>query len=149
MARVVELAGHPAVYAGRLLAEGGHDVIRVEPPGGDALRRVGPYLGKKPDVEHGAFHQFFNAGKRSLTLDTTTADGQGIWVNLLRTADVAIVSLPMPVDEATVRVANPRLVLVEVEGEETPELCGYARSGLLSITGHKDRAPALMGGHVI
>ncbi len=58
MARIVELAGHPAVYAGRLLAEGGHEVIRVEPPAGDALRRIGPYLGKQPNVEHGAFHQF-------------------------------------------------------------------------------------------
>ncbi len=149
MARIVELAGHPAAYAGRLLAEGGHDVVRVEPPGGDALRRIGPYLGKQPDIEHGAFHQFLNAGKRSLTLDTTSPDGQAIWLDLLRTADVAIVSLPMPVHEATVRQANPRLVLVEVEGEETPELCGYARAGLLSITGHQDRAPALMGGHVI
>lgn len=149
MARVVELTGHPAVYASHLLAEAGHEVIRVEPPGGDELRRLGPYLGNQLDREHGAFHQFFNAGKRSLTLDVTCSDGQLIWLDLLRTADVAIVSLPSLVDAAAVREANPRLVLVEVEGAERPELCAYARAGLLSLTGHPGESPVLMGGHVI
>src|SRR5437762_5867500 len=105
MARVVELAGHPAGYAGRLLAEGGHDVIRVEPPGGDAFRRIGPYLGKKANIEDGAYHQFFNAGKRSLTLDTGTPEGQSVLLQLLGTADVGIISQPMPVDEGAMRQA--------------------------------------------
>ena len=39
MARILDLTTHAAVYATRLLAEAGHDVVRVEPPEGDALRR--------------------------------------------------------------------------------------------------------------
>src|SRR5581483_1352165 len=149
MARVVELCGHPAAYAGRLLAEAGHEVIRVEPPGGDALRRMGPYLGDRVDVEHGAFHQFLNAGKRSMTLDVASSDGKTVLMDLLRTADAAVISRPLPVDVASIQAMNPRLVVVEVEGEERPELLGYARSGLLSLTGHPGEPPVLMGGHVI
>ena len=149
MARIIEMAGHPSVYAGRLLAECGHDVIRVEPPEGDALRRLGPYLGNRADVEHGAFHQFFNAGKRSMTLDVTSADGRGVWLDLVRAADAVIMSAPSGLTEGMLREINPRLVLVEVEGESEPELCAYARAGLLSLTGQPEQPPVLMGGHVI
>lgn len=149
MARIIELSGHPAAYAGRLLAEGGHDVIRVEPPGGDALRRLGPYLDHRTDVEHGAFHQFFNAGKRSMTLDVASAEGRRVWMDLIRTADAAIVSLPLAVDAATLQEIRPDLVLVEIERDSGPELCAYARAGLLSLTGQADQPPVLMGGHVI
>src|SRR4051812_44179843 len=120
MVRVIDHGGHPSVYAGRLLAEAGHDVIRVEQPGGGSLRRLGPYLGGRGAVEPGAYHQYFNSGKRSLPLDLTSAEGREVWLSLLRTADVAIVSVPLDVDEEAIRELNPRLVLVEVEGEETP-----------------------------
>ena len=63
MSRVIDLAGHSAVYATRLLAETGHDVVRIEPREGDDLRRLGPLLGPKFDLEQGAYHQFLNAGK--------------------------------------------------------------------------------------
>jgi len=149
VARVVEMTGHPAAYAGRLLAEAGHDVIRVESPTGDELRRLGPYLGGTVDPEHGAFHQFFNAGKRSLSLDVSSADGRAVWLDLVRSADVAILSRPLAVSADTLRDVNRRLVVVESDGEERPELLAYARAGLLSLTGQPDETPVLMGGHVI
>src|SRR6185312_11307279 len=55
----------------------------------------------------------------------------------------------LPIPESELRARNPRLVLVLIAGDDVPELCLYARSGLLSITGHPDRTPALMGGHII
>jgi crotonobetainyl-CoA:carnitine CoA-transferase CaiB-like acyl-CoA transferase len=148
MARILDLTSPSAVYATRLLAELGHDVVRVEPREGDALRRMGPYLGGPPDLERGAYHQFFNAGKRSLTLDLATASGQQVLGELSRTAAMLVGNLPLPVEAAALREANPGLVVVEVEDGE-PELCAYARSGLLSITGHPDGRPALLGGHVV
>ena len=45
MARVIDLAGLSGAYGARVLVEGGHDVIRVEPPSGDDLRRLGPFVG--------------------------------------------------------------------------------------------------------
>ncbi|HEY7063884.1 MAG TPA: CoA transferase [Chloroflexota bacterium] len=148
MARILDLATHAAAYATRLLAEVGHDVIRVEPPEGDALRRLEPFLGDTPDLEHGAYHQFLNAGKRSFALDLSTAAGRDTLLALSRTADALVGTLPVPADEAALRAANPRLVVVMLE-EDDPELCAYARSGLLSITGHPDAEPALLGGHAI
>ena len=65
MARVIDLAGLAGAYATRLFAEQGHEVIRIESPEGDGLRRLPPFLGDKQDLEHGAYHQFLNAGKKS------------------------------------------------------------------------------------
>jgi len=149
MGRILDLATHPAVYAGRLLAECGHDVIRVEAPGGDAIRREGPYLGDEPGLERGAFHQFFNAGKRSLTLDLASPEGLDVFARLVATADAVVGSLPLPLEPARLRDGHPRLIVVGVAGDDSPELCQYARCGLLSLTGHPGQTPMLMGGHVI
>jgi CoA:oxalate CoA-transferase len=148
MARILDLTTHAAVYATRLLAEAGHDVVRIEPPDGDALRRLEPYLGDTPDLERGAYHQFFNAGKRSLALDTTSPAGRQALLALSRSVDAMVATLPLPVDETQLLEQNPRLVLTTVEDED-PELCAYARSGLLSITGHPGAEPALLGGHAV
>jgi crotonobetainyl-CoA:carnitine CoA-transferase CaiB-like acyl-CoA transferase len=149
VSRVLDLTRHAGVYATRLLAEQGYDVVRVESPAGDTVRRQGPFLGSVPDIEDGACHQFFNAGKRSLALDVTTSAGSETFLRLVRTADTIVASAPFPFTEAELRAINPELVLVLLTDDELPELCAYARSGLLSITGHIDRPPALMGGHII
>lgn len=147
MARVVDLTTCSGAYGSRLLAEAGHDVVRVEDPAGDALRRLGPFLGDEPDVERGAFHQFLNAGKRSLTLNLATADGRAVLLALVERADALVATLPLPVDEVELRRRNPRLVLTKVE-DAAPELCAVARSGLLSLVGRPDGPPMVLGGHV-
>jgi crotonobetainyl-CoA:carnitine CoA-transferase CaiB-like acyl-CoA transferase len=147
--RVLDLTRQAGVYAARLLAEQGHDVIRIESPQGDAVRRLGPFLGGVPDLDDGAYHQFFNAGKRSLALDVTTAAGCEVFERLARTADAIVASTPLPIAEARLRELNPDIVLILVTADDVPELLAYARSALLSITGHPDRAPVLMGGHII
>jgi crotonobetainyl-CoA:carnitine CoA-transferase CaiB-like acyl-CoA transferase len=148
MARIVDLTAHPAVYATRLLAEVGHEVIRVESPTGDDVRRLGPYLGDLEDLEHGVYHQFLNAGKKSLGLDVTSSAGRQILLDLCRTADCVVGIAPLPIAESELAAANPGLVVSIVEDGE-PEICAYARSGLLSITGHPGQRPVLMGGHVV
>lgn len=148
MARILDLTGHSAVYATRLFVEAGHEVIRLEPRQGDDIRRLGPYLGGKQDLEHGAYHQFLNAGKKSLTLDTSTPAGRGLLLDLCRTADAVIASAPLPLEEEAITACNARLV-VTVVSDGDPELCAYARSGLLAITGHPGQRPVLMGGHVV
>ena len=148
MSRIIDLTKHSAVYATRLLAEAGHDVIRIEQPQGDGLRRLGPYLGDKPNLESGAYHQFFNAGKRSLALNLDSAGCRKVFLDLVRTADALIANTPLPAEERELLEANPRLILTKVEDGE-PELCAFARSGLLAITGHPGKRPVLLGGHVV
>jgi len=149
MARIVDLTAHSGIYASRLMVESGHDVIRVEPPQGDAVRRLGPYLGGTPNLELGAFHLFLNAGKRSLTLNLDASPGRDIFLALVKTADAVVANVPLPLTLEEIAQANEKLAVVGVEDDTGPELCAYARSGLLAITGHPGKRPALLGGHIV
>lgn len=148
MARIIDLTAHPGVYATRLLAESGNEVIRVESATGDDLRKLGPYLGQKPDLEKGAYHQFFNAGKKSFKLNLESPASRKVLLRLIGTADAVVASTPLSFDENQLLEGNPRLALVKVL-EDEPELCAVARSGLLALTGHPGKRPVLLGGHVV
>jgi crotonobetainyl-CoA:carnitine CoA-transferase CaiB-like acyl-CoA transferase len=146
MATVVDLTRLSAAYAPRLFAEAGHRVIRVEPVAGDDVRRAAPFVQHRFDLEHGAFHHFLNAGKESVTLDVESTDGIAVLRALMGAADCAIVTRPFCRDASWFLEANPRLAVVEVD-DVANELCAYARSGLLSLTGHPGEQPVLLGGH--
>ena len=147
MGRVIDLAGLAGAYATRLFAEQGHEVIRIESPEGDGLRRWPPFLGKKQDLEHGAFHQFLNAGKKSLALSLDSPGGQKIFLELLSQSDALVSDDSLPLEDRFLLEANPKLVVTKIHDQE-PELCAVARSGLMSLTGQPGQAPALLGGHV-
>jgi CoA:oxalate CoA-transferase len=147
MALVLDLASEVGAYGTRLLAELGHDVVRVEWPEGDGLRRLHPHLASEPDLESSAFHHFLNAGKRSFAVDLASLDGRRLFLALAAKADAVVASLPLPFDEAALRAANPNVLLVRID-DGPPELVAYARSGLLAITGEPDGRPTLLGGHV-
>jgi crotonobetainyl-CoA:carnitine CoA-transferase CaiB-like acyl-CoA transferase len=137
MARIIDLTSEVGAYGTRLLAELGHDVVRVEPSAGDALRRL----------DGGWFHQFLNAGKRSFALDLDAGHEWGVLLALIASADAVVASLPLPLDEAALLAVNPNLVLVEID-DGPPELCAFARSGLLAITGEPEKRPVVLGGHI-
>jgi crotonobetainyl-CoA:carnitine CoA-transferase CaiB-like acyl-CoA transferase len=145
---IIDLTTHSAAYAARLFAETGHRVVRVESPEGDLLRRTGPFLRNEPDLENGSYHQFLNAGKESLTLDLANASAMSVLRDLLAKSAALIANLPLPLDENAILEAQPGLVLTKVEDGD-PEICVFARSGLLSLTGHPGARPVLLGGHVI
>jgi crotonobetainyl-CoA:carnitine CoA-transferase CaiB-like acyl-CoA transferase len=147
MALVLDLTSEVGAYGTRLLAELGHDLVRIENPAGDALRRLHPHLNSEPDLESSAFHQFLNAGKRSLAVDLDSEDGRRIFLALVAKAEAVVASLPLPFDEAALRVANQDVALVRID-DGPPELVAFARSGLLAMTGEPDGAPTLLGGHV-
>lgn len=147
MARILDLTSPVGAYGTRVLAELGHDVIRIEPPGGDALRGLDPYLPGARPLESGAFHQFLNAGKRSLAVDLASGEGRALLLALVAKADLLVASLPAPVEESALLGANPDLVLLRLD-DGPPELCAYANSGLLAITGEPDGRPTMLGGHV-
>jgi crotonobetainyl-CoA:carnitine CoA-transferase CaiB-like acyl-CoA transferase len=147
MARILDLTSEVGAYGTRLLAELGHEVVRVEPPEGDALRRMQPHCGKEPGADSSAFHQFLNAGKRSFTADLRIAEGRKWLLELATKSDAVVASLPLPFGEDEWIAAHPDLALVLID-DGPPELCAFARSGLLAITGEPDGRPVLLGGHV-
>ncbi|MCC7363810.1 MAG: CoA transferase [Dehalococcoidia bacterium] len=82
-----------AGYCGKLLADYGATVIKVERPGGDALRQHPPAPAGGAWSDAGGLFAFLNTSKQSVTLDWTTADGAAILHRLLETADVFVHSL--------------------------------------------------------
>ena len=162
--RAIDLAGESGVFAGRMLAELGADVIRVEPPGGDGIRRRPPFL-DSPTYPDGAreslHHLHFNAGKRGVTLDARSAHGVEVLRRLAAIADIWLeteapgVMDAMGLGYAALTEANPALVYASLTpfGSEGPmagyragDLVGGAMSGLMYLNGFPEDPPIAPGG---
>ena len=92
--RVLDLTGALGPLAGKMLADLGADVVRVEPPEGSALRRLPPFADGVAEPERGLAWWAYAAGTRSVTLDLETADGRAGLLSLVRAADFLLESLP-------------------------------------------------------
>ena len=89
--RVLELGTHVAVPAvARLCADWGADVVKVEPPRGEAYRTVGSEWKLPAAEDNNPIFQAHNMNKRSLCLDLNTVDGREALITLLERADVFV-----------------------------------------------------------
>jgi crotonobetainyl-CoA:carnitine CoA-transferase CaiB-like acyl-CoA transferase len=134
---VIEWAdGIPAAYCGRILAELGAEVLKIERPGaGDALRREGPFTSHQPYGDDSALFAYVNAGKRSLTLDPDRATGADLLRRLTDVSQIFLGSRWEPngaLHAGALRAANPGLVCVSItpHGLSGPER-GRATSDLV------------------
>ena len=66
--RVLELADEKGQFCGKLLGDLGADVVKIEPPGGEPNRHVGPFLDDIPHPERSLSFWHYNTSKRSITL---------------------------------------------------------------------------------
>jgi crotonobetainyl-CoA:carnitine CoA-transferase CaiB-like acyl-CoA transferase len=146
--RVVEVTDESGVFAGRLLADLGFDVVRVEDPTGGSLRGLAPFAAGDPHVERSCVHLYLDAGKRSVVIDRTTEEGRAQLAALLASADVVIETERL--DDAELRATNPRVVHVTITpfGLDTPwndrvgsDLVGAASGGLAWVCGSPDDPP--------
>src|SRR5487761_558222 len=118
--RVLDLAGPMGVYCGKLLADLGADVIRVEPPQGDASRRLTPFYEDEPGLERSLFHWHYNANKRGITLDITTRDGQALFKRLAAGAGIVIETFQpgyldgLGLGFEALKATNPAIVLASI-----------------------------------
>ena len=88
--RVLELADEKGQFCGKLLGDLGADVVKIEPPGGEDCRHVGPFLDDIPHPERSLSFWYYNTSKRGITLDLETHDGRQLFVRLTATADVIL-----------------------------------------------------------
>src|SRR5271154_7471878 len=88
--RVIEIADERAEYAGLLMAGLGAEVIKIEPPEGNATRRIGPYLDDQPGPDRSLFFWHYNRNKKSIVLDLHEQSGQARLSRLLEGADVLL-----------------------------------------------------------
>ncbi len=158
--RVVELgSGIAAAFGARLLADAGADVIKVESPGGDEIRRAGPFRDDRPDPEASGLFLYLNHGKRGVVIDVTTVDGRAQLAALLAEADAVVENLGAGRFDALWpdgTALPPSLVVCSISpyGQEGPkagwlgsELSAYASSGMMGQTGSADRPPLKQGLH--
>lgn len=162
--RVIDLAGESGVFAGRMLAELGADVIRVEPPGGDGIRRRPPFLhapAHPGGVRESLHHLHFNAGKRGITLNGHAPRGIEVLRRLAAAADIWLETEAPGVMDAlglgypALAKVNPALVYASLTpfGGEGPmalyranDLVSVAMSGLMYLNGFPEDPPIAPGG---
>ncbi len=92
--RVLELADEKGQFCGKLMADLGADVIKIEPPGGDTARSVGPFLEDRPGRERSLSFWHYNTSKRGITLNIESGEGQRLFRRLASTADVVLETFP-------------------------------------------------------
>ena len=77
--RALDLTDDKGFLCGKILADLGVDVIKVEPPGGEPSRRIGPFWHDIPDPEKSLYWFAYNSNKRGITLNLETRDGKEIF----------------------------------------------------------------------
>lgn len=154
--RVLDLTDETGVYATKLLADLGADVIRIEPPSGDPLRDVGPFWHDETAADRSLTYFNLNTNKRSVTLDIASADGRALFEKLVATADVVVESFePGYLDslglgyEGLAKI-RPDIILTSITGfgQDGPharykwsDIVGVAMSGMMTLAGEKEDPP--------
>jgi benzylsuccinate CoA-transferase BbsE subunit len=115
--RVLELADETGQFCGKLLGDLGADVVKIEPPGGEGSRRVGPFLDDIPHPERSLSFWYYNTSKRGITLNLATADGRALFERLAAASDVILETFrpgflaSLALDHETLCNQNPRLIM--------------------------------------
>ncbi|MYA01486.1 MAG: hypothetical protein F4038_02125 [Chloroflexi bacterium] len=148
--------GIAASYAGKLLADLGADVIKVEVPGGDEVRRLSPFPKDEPRRERSGLHLFLDTNKRSVTLDLESAAGRRMYRGLARRCGTVITSrhiaeqrsLGLTWEDLSVDAPEFNQVTITVfgigtqrEGWRAESLIASLASGISYRIGDPDRAP--------
>ena len=151
--RVLELADEKGQYCGKLLADLGAEVIKIEPSGGESSRIVGPFLDDMPHRERSLSFWHYNTSKRGITLNLETEDGRDLFRRLAATADVILETfaagyLPsLGLGYQTLHEANPRLVMCSLTpfGQtgpwrdfKTSDLLHLAAGGQMGCCGYEE-----------
>jgi len=151
--QVIECAtGISGPLLGKLFVDAGADVVKVEPPGGDPLRRFASTV-SVPDGHDGALFRYLNRGKRSTVGSVVDARVRA----LLPGADLLIDDGDPALDIAALRRSCPRLAVVSISafgrggpwsGRPATDLTIQAESGGLQFRGPTDRPPVQAGGRI-
>ncbi len=119
--RILEIGDFiSSAYAGRFLTGLGAEVIKVEPPCGDELRRFGPFPGDAPNPEKSGAFLYYHAGKLGVTLNPRAPTGRDLLLRLAAQVDGLVTNYPptfwdeLGVSYADLARENPGLVMVAI-----------------------------------
>ena len=143
--RVIDLTDDRAIYAGKLLGDLRADVVRVEPSGGDLLRKRGPFHANDASL----WHAFFASSRTFIESDDSATIEE-----LAQSAEIILNCERLPDPEALLR-ANPRLVIVDVTSFgrsgpwrdcQAPGLVAEALGGIAATSGDTNTPPLKLFG---
>ena len=153
---VLDLTEGGFEWCGKLLADLGANVIKIEPPGGGAARRRGPFVRARDGSRVSLFWEAYCVNKRGVELDIANPDGADALRALARDADILIESFaPGRMDALGLgydRLSreNPALVYTSITpfGQTgpyahyaAPDLVAWSMGGMTYVCGDADRAP--------
>ena len=154
--RVLDLTDERGLLAGKIFADLGADVIKIERPGGDPARSVGPFYKDVPDPQRSLFWFAYNTGKRSITLNIESSEGQELLKSLVKSADLLVESFPpgymdkLGLGYQVLSELNHRLIMTSITpfGQtgpyaswKGPDIVPWAMGCYMWMTGEPGRAP--------
>jgi crotonobetainyl-CoA:carnitine CoA-transferase CaiB-like acyl-CoA transferase len=159
--RVLDLTEERGLYAGKLLADLGADVIKIEKPEGSQARQMGPFKDDMPALESSLYFINFNTNKRGITLNLDRPAGKDIFRQLTKKSDVVIedyepgMMKSKGLDYPALRELNRRLIMASVSGfgqdgpysrYKAPDIVNFAMGGLMYSSGTPEAAPVVAPG---
>ncbi len=154
--RALDLTDDKGFLCGKILADLGVNVIKVEKPGGDPSRNIGGFWGGAPDPEKSLYWVAYNSNKKGITLDIEKPRGREIFRKLVNIADFVIESFPpdyldgLGIGYRDLSRNNKKLIWASITpfGTEEPyrdykdsDIVVMGMSGTLYQTGETDGPP--------
>ena len=152
--RVLELADEKGQWCGKLMADMGAEVIKIEPPGGEDSRVVGPFLDDVPHRDRSLSFWHYNTSKRGVTLSLDTEDGRDIFRRLAASADIILETFDAGFMESiglgyeSLAALNPKLIMCSLTrfGQTGPwrdyltgDLLHLAAGGQMGCSGYDNQ----------
>ena len=154
--RVLDLTEGGFNWCGKVLADLGADVIKVEPPSGSPTRSVGPFVDGEAEPDSSLFWAAYSANKRSVTIDLDSDVGRDQLIRLASGADILIESFrpgylnDLGLGYADLSKTNTGLVYTSITPygqtgpyahHQAPDLVAWSMGGMQYICGDADRPP--------
>lgn len=154
--RVLDLSDEKGGLCGKILADLGAEVIKVELPGGDPSRRIPPFYHDFPTQKNSLHWAFCNRGKKSITLNLESRPGRELFKKLVVTSHFVVESFPpgylegLGLDYEVLKHARPDVIMTAITpyGQSgayrdyaATDITLMAMGGFMYITGEPGRAP--------
>ncbi len=157
--RMLDLTDEKGAMCGKIFADLGAEVIKVEPPGGCSTRRIPPFLEDELGSDRSLYFIAYQAGKKSVTANLEVADGRAIVADLAKKCDFLVESFQLGYLDSialgydALAKLNPRLVYTSITpfGDKGPgkdykwaDIISWAAGGMMYLMGEEGKPPIQM-----
>jgi crotonobetainyl-CoA:carnitine CoA-transferase CaiB-like acyl-CoA transferase len=157
--RLLDLTDEKGALCGKMFADLGAEVIKLEAPNGCSTRSIPPFLDDVRDVEHCLYSIAYHAGKKSVTANLENSDGRKLVAELAKRADFLVESYPLGYLDSiglgydALAELNPRLIYTSITpfGDKGPgkdykwaDIVSWAAGGMMYMMGEKGKPPLQM-----